>query len=73
MLGHIRERKEIPNDIWHSNFAMPKHTNVIDTALVMSKHIGVILWLAGNSGKMVIYVFLSGFFSPSRQKESYEC
>ena len=32
---HIWERKEIPNDIWHSKFAMPKHTNVIDTALLL--------------------------------------
>ena len=48
MHGHIRERKEIPNDIWHSNFAMPKHTNVI-------------LWLVDNSGEMVINAFLSDF------------
>ena len=25
----VKEREEIPNDIWHSNFAMPKHTGVI--------------------------------------------
>ena len=25
MHGHIRERKEIPNDIWHSNFAIYIH------------------------------------------------
>ena len=30
-------------------------------------------WLAGNSDKMVINAFLSGFFSPSRKKEWYEC
>ena len=31
----------------------------------MSKYTDVILWLAGNSGEMVIYVFLLGFSSPS--------
>ena len=41
MHGHIRERKEIPNDIWHSNFAMPKHTNIIDTALLLCRSIHV--------------------------------
>ena len=41
MHGHIRERDEIPNDIWHSNFAMPKHTNVIDTALLLCRSIQV--------------------------------
>ena len=76
MNGHIRERKEIPNDIkfltfqfcyakahkchWHCTFATPKHTDVIS-------------WLAGNSGEMVIYAFLLGFSSPSSQKEWYEC
>ena len=47
-------------NIWHSTFAMLKHTNVIS-------------WLAGNSGEMVIYAFLLGFSSPSSQKEWYEC
>ena len=76
MHEYIRERKEIPNDgkhltfqffyveahkcHWHCTFAMPKHT-------------GVILWLADNSGEMVIYAFLLGFSSPPRQKEWYEC
>ena len=41
MHGLIRERKEIPNDIWHSNFAMPKDTNVIDTALLLCRSIQV--------------------------------
>ena len=41
MHEHIRERKEIPNDIRHSNFAMPKHTNVIDTALLLCRSIQV--------------------------------
>ena len=35
--------------IWHSSFAMSKQTNVIS-------------WLAGNSGEMIIYAFLLGFF-----------
>ena len=33
---------------WHSNFAMPKKTNVIS-------------WLVGNNGMMVIYAFLLKF------------
>ena len=53
---------------------MPKHINVIETTLfAMLKHTGVILWLVGNNGEMVIYAFLLGFSSPSRQKELYEC
>ena len=44
---------------WHSTFAMLKHTDVIS-------------WLTGNSGEMVIYASLLGFFSHSRQKEWYE-
>ena len=28
----------------------------------MLKHTGVIIWLAGNSGEMVINAFLLGFF-----------
>ena len=74
MHGHIRERKELPNDgklstfqfcyaeshkcHWHCTFAIPKHT-------------GVISWLAGNNGEMAIYVFLLGFSSPSGQKKWY--
>ena len=34
----------------------------------MPKHTDDILWLAGNSGEMVIYDFLLEFSSPSRQK-----
>ena len=76
MHGHIRERKEIPNDIKllkfqfcyaevhkchrHCTFAMLKHTNALS-------------WLAGNNGEMVIYAFLLEFSSPFRQKEWYEC
>ena len=41
MHGHIIERKEIPNDILHSNFAIPKHTNVIDIALLLCRSIQV--------------------------------
>ena len=43
-------------DPWTAlTFAMPKHTCVIS-------------WLMSNSGKMVIYAFLLGFSSHSRQK-----
>ena len=41
MHGHIREGKEIANDIWYSNFAMPKYTNVIDTTLLLCQSIPV--------------------------------
>ena len=41
MHEHIRERKEIPNDILHSNFAMPKRTNIIDTAILLCRSIHV--------------------------------
>ena len=52
-----REKKyPIMLNIWHSTFAMPKHTNVIS-------------WLAGNSGKIAIYTFLLGFSNLSHQKE----
>ena len=75
-MGILRERKEIPNYVklltfqfcyaeahkchWHHTFTMPKHTDVIS-------------WMVGNSGEMVIYAFLLGIFSSSRQKEWYEC
>ena len=75
-MGILEIEKKYPMmvSIWHSNFAMPKHINVIDTTLfAMPKHTGVILWLVGNNGEMIIYAFLLGFFSPSRQKEWYEC
>ena len=39
----------------------------------MPKHKDVISWLVGNNGEMIIYTFLLGFFSPTRQKEWYEC
>ena len=39
----------------------------------MPKHTGDILWLAGNSGEMVINAILLGFFNPFRQKKWYEC
>ena len=35
--------------IWHCTFAMLRYTDVIS-------------WLAGNSGEMIIYAFLLGFF-----------
>ena len=58
MHGHIRDRKEISNDVklLAFPFAMPNHTNVISR-------------LAGNNGEMVIYTSLLGFSSPSRKKE----
>ena len=61
-MGILEIKKKYPMmvSIWYCTFAM-------------SKHIDVILWLAGNNGKMVIYVFLLGFFSLSHQKEWYEC
>ena len=34
----------------------------------LPKHIDVISWLAGNSGEMIIYVFLLGFSSHSHKK-----
>ena len=39
--GLIRERKEIPNDIWHFNFALSKYTNVIDITLLLCRNIQV--------------------------------
>ena len=61
-MGIEEREKKYPMmlSFWHCTFAMPKHTDVI-------------LWLAGNSGEIVIYAFLLGFSSPSRQKEWYEC
>ena len=43
MHGHIRERKKIPNNVKHLTFqfAMPKHTNVIDIALLLCRSIPV--------------------------------
>ena len=57
----VREKKyPMMLSFWHSTFAIPKHTNVFS-------------WLAGNSDDIVIYAFLLGFSSPSRQKKWYEC
>ena len=38
----------------------------------MLKYTYVISWLVGNSGEMVIYAFVLGFSSSSRQKKWYE-
>ena len=46
--GLIIERKEIPNDIWHSNFAMPKHTNVIDITLLLGRSIQMSYMIGGQ-------------------------
>ena len=61
MHGHIRDRKEIPNDVKHLTFQF----------CYAKAH--KYSWLAGNSGEMVIYAFLLGFSSLSHQKECYEC
>ena len=60
-MGIYERKKKYPImlSIWHSIFAIPKHTNVIS-------------WLVDNSGEMVIYAFLLGFSSPSLQKEWHE-
>ena len=76
MHGHIRDREEIPNDGKHLTFQFcyaEAHKCHWHCTFAMPKHIGVILWLAGNSGEMVIYTFLLGFSSPSHQKEWYKC
>ena len=50
MHGHIRDRKEIPTDVKLLTlyFAMPKHTDVIDTAplLCHSIHVSYYDWWA---------------------------
>ena len=46
--GLIRERKEIPNDIWHSNFVIPKHTNVIDITLLLCWNIQMSYMIGGQ-------------------------
>ena len=54
----IKEReKKYPMmlSFWYCTFAMSKHTDIIS-------------WLTGNNGEMVIYAFLLGFSSPTRQK-----
>ena len=71
MYGHIRERKEIPNDGKHLTFQFcyaEAHKFHWHCTLAMSKHTNVISWLAENSGEMVIYAFLLGFSSLSHQK-----
>ena len=76
MHEHIRDREETANDGKHLTFqfcyAESRKCHWHYT-FAISKHTGVILWLAGNSGEMVTYAFLLGFFSPSNQKEWYEC
>ena len=76
MHGHIRDIKEISNYVKH----LTLHNSYAEAyrchwhcTLATLKHTGVILWLAGNSGEMIIYAFLLGFFSHSRQKEWYKC
>ena len=74
--GHVRERKEIPNDVKHLTFQFcyaEAHKYHWHYTFAMSKHTDVISWLVGNSDEMVFYAFLLGFSSPTRQKEWYEC
>ena len=67
----IKEReKKIPNDGNHLKFQFcytEAHKCHWHCTFTMSKHTCVILWLAGNSGEMIIYDFLLGFFSVSCQ------
>ena len=76
MHGYIRDREEIPNDGKHFTFQFcyaEAHKCHWHCTFAISKHTGVILWLAGNSGEMVIYAFLLGFFSYFHKKKWYEC
>ena len=58
MHGHIRERKETPNDI-----------KLLTLIFCYAEAYKFHFMIEGNSGEMVIYAFLLGFSSPSRQKE----
>ena len=58
MHGHIKERKEIPNDIKHLTFHFC-YTEACNCHFI----------IGGNSGEMVIYAFLLGFSSHSHKKE----
>ena len=55
MHGHIRERKEIPNDV-----------KLLTLPFCYAEAHKCHSCLAGNSSEMVIYAFLLGFSSPSR-------
>ena len=58
MHGHIRDRKEIPNDV-----------KLLTLHFCYAKAYRCHFMIGGNSGEMVIYAFLLGFSSLSRQKE----
>ena len=76
MHEHIRDKKEIPNYVKLLTFQfcyVEAHKCHRHCTFAMSKHTDAISWLASNSGEMVIYAFLLGFSSSSRQKEWYEC
>ena len=47
-MGILEREKEIPNDIWHSNFAMAKHTNVIDITLLLWRNIQISYMIGGQ-------------------------
>ena len=62
MHGHTREREEIPN------YVKPQTSQ-----FCYAESHRCYSWLVGFSGEIVIYAFLLGFSSPSRQKELYAC
>ena len=62
MHGHIRERKEIPNDV-----------KLLTLNFYYAEAYRCHFMIDDNSGEMVIYAFLLGFPSPSCKKESYKC
>ena len=59
MHGHIRERERKIH-----NYVKPQTSQFCYTEAHR-----YYTWLAGFNGEMIIYVFLLGFFSPSRQKD----
>ena len=62
-----KEREELPNNVSQTScFCYASDTPYRYGFYEL--HIDV-LWLTSFSGKMIIYVFLLGFFSHSRQKE----
>ena len=58
MHGHIREKKEIPNDV-----------KLLTLHFCYAEAYRCHFMIDENSGEMVIYAFLSGFSSPFHKKE----
>ena len=58
MHGHIRERKEIPNDV-----------KLLTLHFCYAETYRCYLMIGGNSGELVNYAFLLGFFRPSHHKK----